>query len=132
MADFLAPIRVEAIKGFTRTTGFPGMLAIARLPQAKLRFGHDYDQSGMSMSSIEKLGSIQYALTEALVRIDAIGTATSPADVIFRFGAATSYIAAAAELKALAEASRSELLDLADKLYNQHPLATGTSEDFDV
>ena len=90
------------------------------------------EQQASNMDSIETLGSTKYTLTQALIRIDAIGTATSPADVIFRFGAATAYITAAAELKALAEASWSELLDLADKLYNEHPLATGTSEDFDV
>lgn len=84
------------------------------------------------MSSIEKLGSTQYALTGALVRIDAIGSASTKADVIFRFGAATGYISAAAELKVLNETSWAELLDLADKLYNKHLLAMGTSGDFAV
>jgi hypothetical protein len=84
------------------------------------------------MDSIETIGSTEFATRMALIRIDAITVADTTQNVIFRYGAATAYITASAELKAITESAWANLLDLADAAYNTHPLATGTSDNFTV
>jgi hypothetical protein len=82
------------------------------------------------MDSIETLGSTEFAMRNAMLRIDAISEAKTAHEAILFFGAATAYITASAELKAITESSWANLLDLADAAYNTHPLATGTSDNF--
>lgn len=84
------------------------------------------------MDSIETLGSTEFAMRNAMLRIDAISGAKTAHEAIFRFGAATAYITASAELRAIAESAWANLLDQADAAYNSHPLATGISDDFTV
>lgn len=86
----------------------------------------------VEMDSIETIGSTEYATRTALLRIDAITNADTAQNVIFRYGAATGYISAASELYAISETALVHLLDQADAAYDTHPLATGTSADFDV
>ncbi|MCH5551111.1 hypothetical protein L6227_17685 [Pseudomonas syringae pv. syringae] len=83
------------------------------------------------MDTIESLGSTEYATTRALIRIDAIGTADTPALLIYRLAAASAYITAAAELKVITENAWAELLELADRTYNAHHLAVDTADSFD-
>lgn len=84
------------------------------------------------MDTIEILGSTEFAMTRALIRIDSISSAGTVADVIFRFASAVGYINACADIKAINESAWARLLDLADKAYDAHPLATGRSDDFQV
>lgn len=84
------------------------------------------------MDTLETLGSTEYAMTRAIIRIDSISAAATVADVIFRFASATGYVNACADMKAINENAWARLLDLADKAYDAHPLATGRSEDFNV
>lgn len=84
------------------------------------------------MDSIETIGSTEFATRMALIRIDAITGADTAQNVIFRYGAATAYVTAAAEMNAISETSLVNLLDQADAAYDAHRLATGTSADFDV
>jgi hypothetical protein len=57
------------------------------------------------MDSIETLGSTEFAMRNAMLRIDAISEAKTAHEAIFFFGAATAYITASAELKAITESS---------------------------
>jgi hypothetical protein len=84
------------------------------------------------MDTIETLGSTEFAMTRALIRIDSISSAGTVADVIFRFASAVGYVNACADINAINESAWARLLDLADKAYDAHPLATGRSDDFQV
>lgn len=84
------------------------------------------------MDTLETLGSTEFAMTRALIRIDSISSAAAAADVIFRFASAVGYVNACADIKAISEHAWARLLDLADKAYDAHPLATGRSDDFQV
>lgn len=84
------------------------------------------------MDTLETLGSTEYAMTRALIRIDFISAATTVPDTIFRFASAVGYVNACADIKAINENAWARLLDLADKAYDAHPLATGRSDDFQV
>ena len=55
------------------------------------------------MDSIETLGSTEFAMRKAMLRIDAISSAKSTEEAVFCFGAASAYITACAELKAIPE-----------------------------
>ena len=78
------------------------------------------------------IGSTDCAARTALLQIDPITNAKPPQNVIFRYGAATGYISAASELYSISETALVHLLDQANAAYDTHPLATGTSADFDV
>lgn len=84
------------------------------------------------MDSIETLGTTEFAMRKAMLRIEAISSAKSTEEAIFHLGAATAYITACAELKAIPEKVWANLLDDADAAYNSHPSAGGTSESFSV
>ena len=84
------------------------------------------------MDSIETIGSTEFATRMAHLRIDAITGADTAQNVIFRYGAATAYVSAAGDLYVISETALVTLLDQADAAYDSHPLATGTSADFDV
>ena len=84
------------------------------------------------MDTIETLGSTEFAMTRALIRIDSISSAGTVADVIFRFASAVGYVNACADTKAINENAWAKLLELAAKAYDAHPLATGRSDDFQV
>lgn len=84
------------------------------------------------MDSIETLGTTEFAMRHVMLRIDAISSAKSTEEVVFRFGAASAYITACAELKAIPEVEWANFLNAADAAYNAHPLAGGTSENFVV
>jgi hypothetical protein len=57
------------------------------------------------MDSIETLKSTEFAMRNAMLRIDAISEAKTAHEAIFCFGAATAYITVSAELKAITESS---------------------------
>jgi len=84
------------------------------------------------MDTLETLGSTEFAMTRALIQIDSISSAGTAADAVFRFASAVGYVNACADIKAINENAWARLLDLADKAYDAHPLATGRSDDFQV
>lgn len=84
------------------------------------------------MDTIETLGSAEFAITRAIIRIDSISSAATAADTIFRFASAVAYVNACADIKAINENAWARLLDLADKAHDAHPLSTGRSDDFQV
>lgn len=82
------------------------------------------------MDTLETLGSTEFAMTRALIRIDSISAAATAPDAIFRFASAVGYINACADIKTISEDAWARLLDLADTAYDAHPLGTGRSDDF--
>lgn len=49
------------------------------------------------MDTLETLGSTEFAMTRALIRIDSISAATTVPDTIFRFASAVGYVNACAD-----------------------------------
>ena len=76
------------------------------------------------MDTIETLGNTEFVMTRAILRIDSISSAATASDAIFRFAYAVGYVNACADMKAINEDAWARLLDLADKAYDAHPLAT--------
>lgn len=82
------------------------------------------------MDTIETLGSTEYAMNRAMIRIDSIGTAKTAAEALYQFAAVTGYITAVTELNAITHHARAILLELANTAYDDNLLAEGKARYF--